>query len=87
MPISEPITIRRKKEYSDWPSMNHTFNLEHKLLIHELNIKKDSLKKKKTGALILAEGVNLKTKPLKFSSETRYLIRAKELQFRIHRFR
>ena len=86
MPISEPITIRRKKEYSDWPSMNHTFNMEHKLLIHELNIKKDSLKKK-TGALILAEGVNLKTKPLKFSSETRYLIRAKELQFRIHRFR
>ena len=48
-------------EYSDWPSVNHTFNLEPKLLIHELNIKKDSLNK--TGTLILEEGVNLKTKP------------------------
>lgn len=55
MPISEPITVTREMECSDWPSMNHMFNLESKL--HGLTVKNSP---NKIAALILAEDVNLK---------------------------
>lgn len=60
MPISEPITVTREMECSEWPGMNHMFNLESKL--HGLTVK-NSLNK--MAALILAEDVNLKKKQTK----------------------
>ena len=64
MPISEPITVAREMEYSDWPGLDHMFNLVSSVgsappKLHELSIK-SSLNK--IGAQLLEEGVNASTK-------------------------
>lgn len=64
MPISEPITVTREMECSDWPGLDHMFKLVSGVgsappKLHELSIK-NSLNK--IGAQFLKEGMNARTK-------------------------